>query len=76
MTSIFAGTGESKYGGDGGPAAKASFGLPHDIVIADDILYFADTGNAAVRAINLKTGIIITVAGTGEKGYSGDGGAG
>lgn len=74
ITSVFAGTGEKSYGGDGGPAIKASFGLPHDTVIGNGVLYFADTQNAAARAIDLKTGIITTVAGTGVKGYSGDGG--
>jgi sugar lactone lactonase YvrE len=74
ITSIFAGTGNSGYGGDGGPASKASFGLPHDTVIGRGILYFSDVQNAAVRAIDLKTGIITSVAGTGVKGYSGDGG--
>jgi sugar lactone lactonase YvrE len=74
ITSIFAGTGDPGYAGDGGPATKASFGLPHDTVIGDGVLYFSDTQNAAARAIDLKTGIITTVAGTGVKGYSGDGG--
>src|SRR6202051_1731682 len=74
MTSVFAGTGDKGYAGDGGPAIKASFGLPHDTVIGNGILYFSDTQNAAARAINLKTGTITTVAGTGVKGYSGDGG--
>jgi DNA-binding beta-propeller fold protein YncE len=74
ITSIFAGTGDPGYGGDGGPAIKASFGLPHDTVIGNGVLYFADTQNAVARAIDLKTGIITTVAGTGVKSYSGDGG--
>jgi DNA-binding beta-propeller fold protein YncE len=74
ITSIFAGTGAKGFSGDGGPALQASFGLPHDTVIANEVLYFADTANAAVRAIDLKTGIISSVAGTGVKGYSGDGG--
>ena len=74
MASIFAGTGTPDFSGDGGPAIKASFGLPHDTVIGNGILYFSDTRNGAARAIDLKTGIITTVAGTGEKGYSGDGG--
>ena len=74
LTSIFAGAGASAYAGDGGPAIKASFGLPHDTVIGNGVLYFSDTKNAAVRAIDMKTGVISTVAGTGEKGYSGDGG--
>jgi DNA-binding beta-propeller fold protein YncE len=74
MTSVFAGTGDKGYGGDGGPAINASFGLPHDTVIGNGILFFSDTQNATARAIDLKTGIITTVAGTGVKGYSGDGG--
>ena len=74
ITSIFAGNGDPVYAGDGGPAIKASFGLPHDTVIGNGILYFADVTNATTRAIDLKTGIITTVAGTGEKGFSGDGG--
>jgi hypothetical protein len=56
VTSIFAGTGEPGYGGDGGPALKGSFGLPHDTVIGNGVLYFADTRNAAARAIDLKNG--------------------
>jgi hypothetical protein len=67
ITSIFAGTGDPGYEGDGGPAIKASFGLPHDTVIGNGILYLADTKNAAARAIDLKTGIINTVAGTGSR---------
>jgi DNA-binding beta-propeller fold protein YncE len=74
ITSVFAGTGDPGYSGDGGPAIKASFGLPHDTVIGNGVLYFSDTQNAVARAIDLKSGIITTVAGTGEKGYSGDGG--
>jgi sugar lactone lactonase YvrE len=73
--SIFAGTGQKGYGGDGGPAIQALIGFPHTISIGRDAqLYLADTANNRVRKIDLKTGIITTVAGTGEKGYSGDGG--
>ena len=41
----------------------------------DGNLYFADADNDRVRMINLTAGVITTVAGTGVRGYSGDGGA-
>jgi DNA-binding beta-propeller fold protein YncE len=73
--SIFAGTGSAGYGGDNGPAAAASFRDPHGIVIApDNRMYVADTQNHTIRRIDLRTGVIATIAGTGERGYSGDGG--
>lgn len=70
-----AGSGERGYGGDGGPALKATFNLPHEIRFdeAGD-LYIVDMRNHAVRKVDLATGIITTIAGTGEEGYSGDGG--
>lgn len=71
----FAGTGEPGLAGDDGPAARAQFNGPHHILIGpDDQLYVADTGNRCVRRIDLRTGIISRVAGTGEKGFSGDDG--
>jgi DNA-binding beta-propeller fold protein YncE len=71
-----AGTGEKGFGGDGGPAAKALFNGPHHLLMGPDgQLYVADTWNNCVRRIDLKTGVVTRVAGTGEKGFSGDGGA-
>jgi len=73
--SLLAGTGQTGYSGDGGKAAQATMFDPHGIVItADQQMYIADTRNHTVRKIDLKTGIISTVAGTGKAGYSGDGG--
>jgi sugar lactone lactonase YvrE len=73
--SVLAGTGEKGYGGDGGPAAKARFNGPHHLLVGPDgALYVADTWNYAVRRIDLATRAIATVAGTGVKGFSGDGG--
>lgn len=73
--SRFAGTGEPGYGGDGGPAAEAAFTDPHGLLIGpDNRMYVADTQNHRIRRIDLRTGIITTIAGTGERGYSGDGG--
>lgn len=75
VVTTIAGTGEAEYSGDGGPAPDAAINNPGDIEVGPDgNLYFADTNNNCVRSINLTTGIIETVSGTGVKGYSGDGG--
>jgi DNA-binding beta-propeller fold protein YncE len=72
---VLAGTGEKGSGGDGGPAAKARFNGPHHLLMGPDgDLYVADTWNNAVRRIDRATGIVTRVAGTGEKGFGGDGG--
>jgi DNA-binding beta-propeller fold protein YncE len=72
---VEAGTGQTGYSGDGGEANQATLFDPHGIVItADQQMYVADTRNHTVRKIDLKTGLISTVAGTGKAGYSGDGG--
>jgi DNA-binding beta-propeller fold protein YncE len=73
--SVLAGTGEKGFAGDGGPAAKAQFNGPHHLLLGPDGgLYVADTWNNCVRRIDLKTGVVTRVAGTGEKGFGGDGG--
>ena len=70
-----AGTGESGYSGDGGPAAKAQLNNPTGIAAdAAGNVFVADTFNRRVRRIDAATGVIETIAGTGESGYSGDGG--
>jgi DNA-binding beta-propeller fold protein YncE len=75
-----AGTGEFGYVGDGGPALNAKFGAPGSAfngpkgtALADNILYIVDTENHAIRAIDLRSGIITTVAGTGQRGDGPDG---
>lgn len=60
-----AGTGSATYDGDGGPAAHASLAGPSGIVVRDGVLYIADTFNGRVRAVDLATGVITTVAGDG-----------
>ena len=73
--SVFAGTGEKGLSGDGGPAAKAQFNGPHHLLVGPDAnLYVADTFNNVVRKIDLQTGVVTRIAGTGKKGFSGDGG--
>jgi sugar lactone lactonase YvrE len=73
---IFAGTGQVGRGGDQGPAAQATMFDPHGIAIARSsaAMYVADTRNHLVRKIDMKSGIITTVAGSGQEGFSGDGG--
>ncbi|MCB9749518.1 MAG: hypothetical protein H6713_05870 [Myxococcales bacterium] len=71
LIDAFAGTGEKGFAGDGGPALTAKLSAPRDLEIGPDgHLYFADTDNGAVRAINLETGDIRTVVGTGELGVN------
>ena len=70
-----AGTGQPGYSGDGGPARQALLRDPFDVALdRDGHLFFSDTMNHCVRRIDAKTGLITTVAGSGKKGYSGDGG--
>jgi DNA-binding beta-propeller fold protein YncE len=70
-----AGTGQKGGGGDGGPATAAEFNALHNLAIAKSgDIYLADTLNHRVRKIDTRTGTITTVAGTGEKGFGGDGG--
>jgi sugar lactone lactonase YvrE len=73
--STVAGTGEKGYSGDGGPAAAAQFNGMHNLAVAPNgDIFLADTWNRRVRKIDGTTGIITTIAGTGAKGFSGDGG--
>jgi hypothetical protein len=72
---IVAGTGEKGNRGDGGPAAQATFNGLHNLAIAPGgDIYLADTWNNRVRKIDPKTGWISSFAGTGRKGFGGDGG--
>lgn len=70
-----AGSGRKGPGGDGGPALQAEFNQPHEIRFdAKGGLFIVDMRNARVRKVDMKAGIISTVAGTGMEGFSGDGG--
>ena len=69
-----AGTGEFDFGGDGGPAAEAQIGSPYGVAVdGAGNLYIADSGNQRIRKVD-STGTITTIAGTGERGFRGDGG--
>ncbi|WP_432409058.1 diguanylate cyclase [Wukongibacter sp. M2B1] len=62
------------YTGDNGDAKLAQLNKPTGLAIFKNKLYITDTGNDVVRVVDLDSGIIRTAAGTGETGYSGDGG--
>lgn len=68
-----AGTGEAAHTGDGGPATKAAiFGARAVAFAPDGSLYVMERQGSCIRRI--RDGIIETVAGTGARGYAGDGG--
>ena len=70
----FAGTGVAGFSGDGGAAVQAQLNDPTGIARGPDgALYVCDTANHRVRKVS-PDGTITTVAGTGEPGWSGDGG--
>ncbi len=69
-----AGNGNNGYNGDGSPATEASLNTPNDMWIdSSGNIFIADTFNHRVRKID-PSGIITTVVGNGEVGYTGDGG--
>jgi sugar lactone lactonase YvrE len=69
-----AGTGTAGFGGDGGPAASALLNTPESITVdAASNLYIADSDNQRIRKVDTNDNIT-TVAGSGQQGFSGDGG--
>jgi sugar lactone lactonase YvrE len=74
LITTVAGTGREGFSGDGGPAVLARLDTPRGLA-ADRLgnLYIADSGNNRIRRVD-PAGVITTIAGTGEKGYGGDGG--
>jgi streptogramin lyase len=72
--STVAGTGKPGFSGDGGPATSAQLKAPHSIALDErGNLYICDIGNHRIRRVHLGTGIISTLAGTGEKRPTPDG---
>jgi DNA-binding beta-propeller fold protein YncE len=75
IISTVAGTGAQGYAGDGGAATQAQLNNPFDLAFdPDGNLCFSDTYNHCIRRIDKRTGVITTIAGTGQQGFSGDGG--
>ena len=74
IISTVAGNGDFGFSGDGGPATDASLRYPSGVAVdAAGNLYIAEYGNSRVRKVN-PSGIITTVAGNDNRGFSGDGG--
>jgi DNA-binding beta-propeller fold protein YncE len=69
-----AGNGKAGFSGDEGPAVSASLHEPHSIQLdGKGNLYICDIRNHRIRRVNLKSGIITTFAGTGERAPTPDG---
>ena len=61
------------FSGDNGPAIEAQLDTPDGVAIAPDgDLIVADSHNDRIRRVDRPTGIITTIAGSGENGYDGD----
>lgn len=72
---VIAGTGEKGHGGDGGPATKALLSAPHEVRFdRSGNMFIAERDSNVIRYIDMKSGTVRTVAGTGSPGFSGDGG--
>ena len=73
--STVAGNGQSGYSGDGGPATKAALNEPYEIRFdRDGNMFIVEMMNHIIRRIDATDNTITTVAGTGQAGFSGDGG--
>ena len=74
--STFAGDGTRAHRGDGGQASAASFWGSRALAVdgRDGTVYVCEREGNTVRRIDGRTGVVTTIAGTGKKGYSGDGG--
>jgi len=78
LLSHVAGTGEKGYSGDGGAALEAMFNGPKGIAVdPDGNVVVVDTENQVIRRIDMRSGIISTIAGAGPnaRGYGGDNGS-
>jgi len=72
---VVAGVGRAGYSGDGGLAVEATFNQFYavDINRGGDKLYITDLGNRRVRLLDLKSGVVTTIAGNGQSGVPPDG---
>ncbi len=75
VITTIAGNGIQGFSGDNGQATAAELCHPAGIAVDNSShLFIADLGNNRVREVNLSSGMITTIAGNGNEGYSGDNG--
>ncbi|MBL8819771.1 MAG: hypothetical protein JNL58_27345 [Planctomyces sp.] len=75
LSGRISGDGSRSYQGDGHHFKQATYNGMHNCAIdSAGMLYISDTWNHCVRRVNLRSGLITTIAGNGTAGYSGDGG--
>jgi len=75
IITLIAGNGYSGFSGDSGLATAASLYLPIGIAVdTEGNVYISDRGNKRIRKVTKSTGIITTIGGNGNLGFSGDGG--
>lgn len=73
--SVVAGNGVKGHAGDGTKALAAQLSAPHEVRFDSKAnMYIAERDANVVRFVDRKSGLISTLAGTGEPGFSGDGG--
>jgi len=76
VITTLAGNGKPGFRGDGDAAADAQLNQPHSVCLdGKGQLYVADVGNHRIRRIDLPTGVIDTIAGTGARKLPKDGGS-
>jgi len=74
IVTTVAGTPNNHFSGDGGPATAAWLWSPNGVAVdSSGNIFFADTNNRRIRKVT-PGGIVTTIAGNGELGFSGDGG--
>jgi thiol-disulfide isomerase/thioredoxin len=59
--------GAGEPGAEDGDLARARFHHPQGLAVVDDVVYIADTGNHLIRAADLGSGLVTTLAGTGAQ---------
>jgi sugar lactone lactonase YvrE len=76
IISTVAGNGTNTYSGDGAAATLAGIRTPNNVILnaSNPTAFFISDFNGRIRRVDIATGNIITYAGTGVRGFSGDGG--
>jgi DNA-binding beta-propeller fold protein YncE len=75
MIGTLGGNGKGVSAGDGGPLKNATFNGPRAVAVhPDGSLFVVERNGHSVRRVDLRKGTVERYAGTGKRGYSGDGG--